>query len=150
MSDDTTKIAIIIHSAVTCALQDFDISIETITGDVELYEGSLIAARTAIAAMPAPTVKPLVWEQSTHQKHEGCVEYAETFTGTYFISYDNDDFTGYYCDFVFLGNCQWFGTGGANSREILSGVHDDDLASIKTAAQLDYDARILSALGDAA
>ena len=97
-------------------------------------------------AFPTPTVKPLVWQQSTYQKHEGCVEYAETITGTYFISYDNDDFTGYYCDFVFLGNCQWFGTGGANSREILSGLHDDDLTTIKTAVQADHTARILSAL----
>lgn len=54
MSDEPTeeqvrKVANIIHAAVTCALQDFDVSTETITGDVELFEGSQIAARAAIA-----------------------------------------------------------------------------------------------------
>ena len=98
------------------------------------------------ADLAKPRVKPLVWERSTHKKHDGSVEYAETSLGTYFICYDSDDFTGFYCDFVYLGNSTWFGTGGANTREIESHYHDDDLTELKAAAQADYEARILACL----
>lgn len=52
--DDTVEqeVTNIIQAAITCALQDYGISTETITGDVELHEGSAIAARAAIAALP--------------------------------------------------------------------------------------------------
>ena len=83
--------------------------------------------------------KPLEWKHSTSKVHEGCTEYAETPFGTYFINYDNDDFTGMYCDFVYLGNCTWFGTGGANSREITSHVHEDEpYTETKAAAEAHY------------
>jgi hypothetical protein len=101
-------------------------------------------ADAILAALP-DMIAPLVWEESTSKKHSGCIEYAETRAGTYFICYDSDDFTGFYCDFVYLGNCTWFGSGGANSREIASHHHDDDLTGLKTAANTHHRAAIMAA-----
>lgn len=42
------EVAIMVHAAVTCALQDFDISIEAITSDVKLFDASKSAARSII------------------------------------------------------------------------------------------------------
>jgi hypothetical protein len=102
------------------------------------------AADAILAALP-DMIAPLVWEGGTRNKHYDCVEYAETKAGTYFICDDNDDFTGFYCKFVYLGNCTWFGTGKANSRGIEDHHHDDDLSLLKSAANTDHRAIIMAA-----
>ena len=93
-----------------------------------------------------PKVKALEWEDSTYSKHEGCREYAETPYGTYFICYDSDDFSGFYCDFVSAKDLTWFGSGSAQSQEIISHHHDDDFTFIKAAVQAHHEAIALACL----
>jgi hypothetical protein len=102
------------------------------------------ATDAIIAALPS-LISPLVWEHSTYHKHEGCVEYAETSAGTYFIKDDLDDFTGLYCDFVYLDNCTWFGTGKANSENITTRNQDDSLVEIKELCDTHWRDHIMAA-----
>lgn len=111
------------------------------------YGRPLTAAEQAqcfIDALPG-MVAPLVWHQSTSEIHHGCIEYAMTETGTYFICDDNDDFTGLYCDFVTIRDAQWFGSARGKSIEIISGVHEDETITLRTAANAHHRARIMSA-----
>ena len=97
-----------------------------------------------IAALPG-MVAPLVWCNSTHHKHSGCMEYAETSAGTYFIIDDNDDFTGLFCDFVTIRDVTWFGTGNIDSHEIMSGVRGDDTTLLRAAANTHHAAAVVAA-----
>jgi hypothetical protein len=121
-----------------------DIISESIHEDSGHIFGIDEAADAILAALPE-MIAPLVWEFGTRNKHYDCVEYAETKAGTYFICDDNDDFTGFYCTFVYLANCTWFGTGKANSTGIASRHHDVDLTLLKSAANTHHRATIMAA-----
>jgi hypothetical protein len=121
-----------------------DIIEEFVSGVYDDAVGQREAADAIMVSLP-DMIAPLVWQGGTRNKHYDCVEYAETKAGTYFICDDNDDFTGFYCTFVYLANCTWFGTGKANSRGIASRHHDVDLTLLKSAANTDHRATIMAA-----
>lgn len=91
----------------------------------------------------AVSVVPLEWQYTANSDF---IKKAITPLGVYFITDDTDDFSGLFCDFVSLKNATWFGTGTAESHEIIGGVHEDETTSLEAAAQADYERRTLSAI----
>lgn len=93
-------------------------------------------------------IKPLVWEM--HPAEDGHIlAKSETIIGTYFICYDNDDFSGLYCDFVSVRDATWFGTGRVISSEVFSGIHYDEHEfedSVFPLVQKHFDEKINSTL----
>ena len=144
MTDLRDKIAEIIHACTKQALSDYDVADDVIRNDPEIAEADRATADAIIAALPG-MVAPLVWCNSTHHKHSGCMEYAETSAGTYFIIDDNDDFTGLFCDFVTIRDVTWFGTGSIDSHEIMSGVRGDDTTLLRAAANAHHAAAVVGA-----
>jgi hypothetical protein len=60
MSDMREKLADIIHTGTTDALEDYGISRDTLIGDPEIYTADLATADAIIAALP-DMVEPIVW-----------------------------------------------------------------------------------------
>ena len=104
------------------------------SGDVKaivppLWQHSLFPAIAAIPAAPAPTVKvkPLVWAQEGKQP-----EHAVSIVGTYLLV---KDFDGW----------RWMRVVGGSLADVCLDPFPSPEAA-KSAAQADYDARILAAI----
>ena len=115
--------------------------IEYIRADIHQAEIERLTA--ALETTRAVKVKQLVWEDYP-LNGEPVISMAATDAGTYFILYDSDDFTGFYCEFITHVDAKWWGEVTPAGYLVCDHQHVDDVGPIKAAAQADHAARILA------